>query len=267
MPRLKISLTFDGTNYRGWQIQKNARHTLQGVLEEKLAIIANTRVPTFPCGRTDAGVHARVMVVQADVPESTLRLLGAGSPIPGESRLKQGLNRLLPRDLRVLAVEEAPPGFHALRDVHRKTYLYFIDTSPVQLPELRRYSWHLRLPMDWKAIEQATPAFAGRHDFKAFCGKGSKVKTTVRTLHEVWWGTHLWQGIAHPVELKVLRVTGSGFLKQMVRSIVGTLVHIGNGKASPEIVGQLLQTGHRPLVGPTAPAHGLWLWDVSYRKR
>lgn len=265
MPRLKIYLTYDGTSYNGWQRQKNTATTIQEILENKLSRIANTRVSVMSSGRTDAGVHARIQVAHATVPEAVLKLLEHSSPVPGESRLKQGLNSLLPPDIRILRIEHVADEFHALRDVTRKTYLYFIDPSPVQMPELRRYAWNLRLPLDWNAMEQATAPLVGRHDFKAFCGAGSDVKTTVRTLYEATWGTMAWHGVSHSTELRVLRLTGSGFLRNMVRSVAGTLVHIGNGKAKPGLVAGLLETGDRKLAGPTAPPHGLWLWDILYK--
>lgn len=263
MPRLKLYITYDGTRYKGWQRQLNTPDTIQEVIETKLSIIANGRVRMRASGRTDAGVHARIQVAHCDVPEHVARLAQAVSGPLQENRLKQSLNTLLPYNIRVLRIDVVPQSFHAARP-RKKTYLYFIDPSPVQLPEVRRYAWHLRFPLDWEAIEQATHVLEGHHDFKAFCGKGSAVKTTTRTLFEARWGVTVWQGISHPVELKVLRLTGSGFLKHMVRSIAGTLVHIGNRKASPDLIPRLLETGDRAIVGPTAPAHGLWLWDIQY---
>ncbi len=266
MARLKIYLTYDGTFYHGWQRQLNTPKTIQEILETKLSIMSNARVSIMSSGRTDAGVHARIQVAHATVPDTVLRLLENPSPILGESRLVQGLNSLLPRDIRVLRIEQVAPDFHALRQIDKKTYLYFIDPSPVQLPELRDHAWHLRMPLDWKAVEKATKALAGRHDFKSFCAAGSSVKTTTRTLFEAYWGTFKWRGISHTTELRVLRLTGSGFLRGMVRSVAGTLVFIGNRRAPPERVAQLLETPNRAGVGPTAPACGLWLWDVLYKK-
>jgi tRNA pseudouridine38-40 synthase len=217
------------------------------------------------CGRTDAGEHARVQAVHADLPERTMRLIETESILKGESRFKQALNSLLPHDIRVLMVKRMQDGFHATRDVRRKTYVYLIDPSPVQLPELRRYAWSLRLPLDWAAIEQATRVLKGQHDFKAFCGKGSTAKTTTRTIYEAHWGIHEWHGLVHPVKLHAFRITGNGFLKHMVRSIVGSLIHIGNRKVPADRVARLLESGKRDLVGPTAPPQGLWLWDLTYK--
>lgn len=264
MPRLKLYFTYDGTHYSGFQRQKNTSRTIQEVIENKLSIISNTRVNMLASGRTDGGVHARIQVAHVDVPEAVLVLLHKPSPILGESRLVQGLNRLLPPDIRMLKIDHVSGDFHAIAGVRKKTYVYFIDPSPIQLPELKTWSWGLRLPLDWDSMERATSDLIGRHDFKAFCGAGSKVKTTTRTIYEARWGKVRFQGFSYPCELRALRITGSGFLKNMVRSIAGSLVHIGNKKASPDMIAQAIKSGDRRSVGPTAPAHGLWLWDILY---
>jgi tRNA pseudouridine38-40 synthase len=252
--RLKICISYDGTHFHGWQRQKNTPNTIQEIFETRLSQIANTRVTAVASGRTDAGVHARVQVLHAEVPETA----------PELDRLRHGLNSLLPPDIRVLLIEKAGADFHAQRDAVRKTYLYFIDPHTVQAPELRDYAWHLRLPLDWRAMEEATGALVGEHDFKAFCAADSTANTTVRTIFEARWGVHEWRGVGHTYPLRVLRLTGSGFLKNMVRSIAGTLVHIGGGKSGPELIRNALTSRDRKAAGPTAPPHGLWLWDVLY---
>ncbi|MEW6057152.1 MAG: tRNA pseudouridine(38-40) synthase TruA [Bdellovibrionota bacterium] len=257
MPRLKLYFSYVGTRYHGWQRQKNTRYTIQEILETKFSVIANKRVSVVASGRTDAGVHARIQVAHVDVPDSVVRLYE-------RNRLILGLNSLLPRDIRVLKVEPAVDDFHAIRDAKKKTYLYFLDTNPIQWPELRHSAWHLRLPIDWKAIEEGTRYFKGKHDFKAFCGANGNAKTSVREIYEAHWGAVRWRGVGGVCELRVLRVTGNGFLRNMVRSIVGTLVHVGSGKSSPEKIRTALETCDRKLAGPTAPAHGLWLWDILY---
>lgn len=258
MARLKLYFTYDGTAYNGWQRQKNTPNTIQEVLENKISMLANTKVSILASGRTDAGVHARIQVAHVDVPNA---LVDAVEP---NVRLKKSLNSLLPLDIRILMIERVVESFHAITGVVKKTYLYFIDPNPIQLPELRAYSWHLRLPLDWPAIEEATGALAGEHNFKALCAADSSAKTSVRTLYEAHWGVVHWRGISASCELRALRLTGSGFLKHMVRSIAGTLMHIGNAKARPELISKCLSTGDRSLAGPTAPPHGLWLWDILY---
>jgi len=252
--RIKICFSYDGTGYNGWQRQANAASTVQEIMETKLSMISNARITIVASGRTDAGVHARIQVAHADVPAAV-----AERPF-----LLKALNSLLPQRIRVFSIEKVPREFHAIRDAKKKTYLYFIDPNPVQMPTLRNQAWNLYLPLNWDAVEEATPKLLGTHDFKAFCNSGTSVKTTVRTLHEIRWGTIRWQGIGAECDLRVLRVTGSGFLRNMVRALVGTLVWIGNEKAKPDVIDQLFESKDRRRAGPTAPPHGLWLWDVLY---
>lgn len=270
MARLKFYFCYDGTHYNGWQRQKNTPNTIQQVMEDRLSKLAgDKRISLQASGRTDAGVHARVQVAHAMANETLLKYLrtpagGPGSVQIDQNRLQQSLNALLPPDIRVLRIDEADADFHAQRDVVKKTYVYFINPNPVQWPELRDHAWHLKFPLKWDAVEEATRALVGEHDFKAFCAADADTSTTIRTIHEARWGTVNWQGMMGPTPLRVLRLTGSGFLKHMVRSIAGTLTFIGNGKAGPELVSQLLARPDRSEAGPTAPAHGLWLWDILY---
>lgn len=254
MQHMRFVFSYDGTRYHGWQRQPNAK-TVQEVLENTLSRISNLRITLVSSGRTDAGVHARVQVAHAGLPEKT-----AANP-----RLMQALNSMLPPDIRVLDAQKAAPEFHALRDVEQKMYLYFISTGEVQPPALASYSWHLRLPLDWQAMDKATQYLRGTHDFKAFAAADHSAKTTRRTLFEARWVDSSAPAFGCDARLRVFRVVGSGFLKQMVRSLVGTLVWIGSGKAKPEHVRDLLQSRERTEVGPTAPPHGLWLWDILYK--
>ncbi len=267
--RLKIYFTYDGTGYRGLQRQTNTDQTIQGVFETELSRLTGKKTSLVSSGRTDAGVHARIQVAHVDVPEQFAdRMLEPGK-IPGDhkrtSRLVQSLNSMLPRGIRVYKVERAHPRFHAIAEVKKKTYVYFIDPSPVQLPELRTRAWHLRLPLNWDAMFAATKDLVGTHDFNAFCAAGAEVKSTVRTIHEARWGEVRFHGFGAPESrLMAFRITGSGFLKQMVRSIVGTLVHIGGNREKPDLVDRCLILKNRKLAGPTAPPQGLWLWDILY---
>ncbi len=254
--RVKFYCSYDGAGFSGWQRQAGEARTVQKVFEDALSRVCNTKTNVTASGRTDAGVHARIQVVHADVPVARRSLIESG-------RFVMALNSNLPGDVRIHRVEEVAPDFHAQRHVQRKTYLYFIDTSPVQVPSLRKYAWHLRLPMDWTAIEEATRALKGTHNFEAFSDSDRSTKTTVRTLYEAHWGRAA-AGPFGPADLKVLRLTGSGFLKHMVRSIVGTLVKVGNKGADPDLVARSLATPQRHLVGATAPSQGLWLWDILY---
>lgn len=270
MARLKFYFCYDGTHYHGWQRQKNTANTIQQIFEDRLSKLAgDKRVALQSSGRTDAGVHARIQVAHAHANETLLKYFETPAGGPGEAqidqnRLHQSINAILPPDIRVLKIDRVHDDFHAQRDVVKKTYLYFINPNGVQWPELRDYAWHLKFPLKWDAIEEATRALVGEHDFKAFCASDADVATTVRTIHEARWGTAVWNGMMGPTRLRVLRLTGNGFLKNMVRSITGTLTMIGNGKADPGLTKRLLDKPDRAQAGPTAPPHGLWLWDILY---
>ncbi len=252
MVKLKLYFSYDGTHYHGWQRQANTPSTIQEIFENKLSMVFNKRLSVHASGRTDAGAHARIQVahVEVDLKQSL-------------EQLTSSLNKLLPPDIRVLKIEEVSSEFHAQLGVLKKTYLYCIDPSPIQWPVLRDYAWNLKFPLDWDAITVATHYLCGEHDFRAFCSVDHSAKTTIRTLFEAYWGEMECNGLFE-AKLKVFRITGNGFLKQMVRGIVGTLVYIGQGKAQPELLKQLIKTGDRKFCGPTAPARGLWLWDILY---
>lgn len=254
--RLKIFFSYDGTSYYGFQRQHNAQTTIQAALERVLSRLSSHRVSLLASGRTDAGVHARIQVAHCDVPAQVVQRYDL-------ERLEQSANAMLPRDIRIFRIEITSPKFHAIRDVKKKTYLYFIDPSPICVPELKNYVWSLRIPLNWAAIEKATAYLEGTHDFTAFCSSGSSVKTTKRTIYEARWGKIDGFGF-HSSSLVALRITGSGFLKHMVRTIVGTLVFIGQGRGKPELINKALSDKKRSTTGPTAPPQGLWLWDILY---
>ncbi|HRK03287.1 MAG TPA: tRNA pseudouridine(38-40) synthase TruA, partial [Oligoflexia bacterium] len=212
------------------------------------------RVSVFSSGRTDAGVHARVQAVHTNLPEKWEHT----------EALQSALNSLLPSDIRILKAEIMPDHFHALRDAKKKMYVYFINPQPVQNPVLARYSWHLRFPLDWNAMAQAGQAFVGRHDFKAFAAADHSAKTTVRTIESFEWGTLVVPGFGGNTGLGYFKVVGQGFLKNMVRIMVGSLVRVGAGKAPVDSIARALISGQRNQAGSTAPPHGLWLWDVLY---
>lgn len=269
--RLRLYFTFDGTGYHGWQFQNNRDRTFQQVLEEAMKKIAKQKINVVASGRTDAGVHARIQVAHADFPAVLAKKMlvnpktKKGIPFK-QNKLTLALNSLLPKGLRIYNVEIAPNGFRAINDVDRKTYVYFIDINPIQMPILSRYSWHLKIPLNWKAIEVAAKKLEGTHDFKAFCASDSQVKSSIRTIYEI--NIEKFNGFnwLAPIELYAISITGNGFLKQMVRSIIGTLVKVGNERVKPELIDELLRNKNRSKIGATAPAHGLWLWDVKYKK-
>ncbi|HSL92783.1 MAG TPA: tRNA pseudouridine(38-40) synthase TruA [Candidatus Limnocylindrales bacterium] len=245
MRRVKLTLTYDGTAYRGFQVQPNGP-TVQSVAEETLSRLLQEPVRLRAAGRTDAGVHAREQVV--DFADSGNR--------PPEMILRGG-NALLPRDIRILSAEEVPLSFDARRYAKEKEYRYFLHLHPVASPFFSRHAWHIEKPLDVGSIREALAHIVGEHDFASFRGQGCNAKTTVRTIFRAELGE------VHPV-LRFIALTGDGFLRHMVRNIAGTLVDVGKGKYPPERVRELFSLRDRSEAGPTAPAHGLFLWSVTY---
>ncbi len=246
MRRVKLTIAYDGTAYHGFQRQPNGV-TVQSVMEEALGRLLREPVRLRAAGRTDTGVHGREQVV--DFSDS-------GKRAPGT--IVRGGNALLPPDIRILSVEEVPPSFDAQRHAKSKEYRYFLYLSPVASPFFTRYAWHLTGAVDLDAMRQGLAHIVGRHDFSSFRGQGCVAKTTVREIFHAGIETEEVPG------LYSLRVAGGGFLRHMVRNIVGTLVHVGKGKIPPGRVRKLLEERDRTLAGPTAPPHGLFLWEVSY---
>lgn len=243
-----IWISYDGTNYSGFQIQENAP-TVQAELERALAVIYKEPVRIAGAGRTDSGVHALGQAANYMAPFKI-----------EVDKLPHALNTLLPSDIVVTEAETVADDFHARFTGSHKLYSYSIDRAPVPQVLRRLYSWHLPFPLDLDALERAAQIFRGTHDFKAFQSAGSSaVQTTTRTLNRV-----------DPVELPdeqllVIYFEGSGFLYHMVRLITGSLVRAGRGRLSEADIELALVGGKRSAVGPTAPAHGLCLEEVIYR--
>jgi tRNA pseudouridine38-40 synthase len=244
---LKLTLQYDGTDYVGWQRQANGV-SIQGLVEDAIAPIEGTTVTVHGAGRTDAGVHALGQVASVTIWSELV-----------EPTLLRALNAVLPADVRVLALEAVDAGFHARFSARAKTYEYRIVNAPLVSPFLHRYVWHVQRPLDLDAMREAAGPLTGTHDFAAFQGAGSSVATTTRTVHalEIEGGA----GFDAPV---VIRITGDGFLRHMVRNIAGTLVEVGCGRYDLERPVAVLQSGDRSQAGPTAPAQGLFLTDVAY---
>lgn len=245
MRRVKLTIAYDGTAYRGFQVQPGAA-TIQSVTEEALGRLLQERVRLRAAGRTDAGVHARRQVVD---------FADAGRRDP--ATIVRGGNALLPPDIRILSAEEAASSFDARRHAKAKEYRYFLLLHPVASPFLSRYAWHLGRPLDPAAMREGLEPLLGEHDFAAFRGQGCTARTTVRKI--------LRAGLVSRSSVHcVVSITGSGFLRHMVRNIVGTLVEAGTGKIPPGRVSSILASGDRRMAGPTAPPQGLFLWSVSY---
>lgn len=244
---LKLTLQYDGTHYVGWQRQTEGT-SIQGLLEAALQPLAGAPVTVHGAGRTDAGVHALGQV--ASVTMATT--LDGGT-------LVRALNAVLPPDVRVTAVEDAPAEFHARFSATGKVYEYRIVNAPVVSPFIQRYAWHVIPPLDVGAMRQASAALVGRHDFASFQAAGSSTHTSVRTLRRLEFVAG-----GGPDTPTVMRVEGDGFLRHMVRTIAGTLVEVGLGRRLPDAAASILAARDRTVAGPTAPAHGLFLVRVLY---
>jgi tRNA pseudouridine38-40 synthase len=242
---IRLLLEYDGTGYHGWQRQLDAA-TIQGVLEAAVARLTQERVAIIGSGRTDAGVHARGQVAN----------FRTESAIPLKA-FHKGLNSLLPRDIAVLSATEAPPEFHARKSARAKTYEYRILNRPNRSPLNRHYAWWIASPLNLAAMAGAAGFLLGEHDFTAFRASGSDNKNPVRRVLAATWQEE-------PGGWLSFTITATGFLRGMVRSLVGTMVQVGQGKAPSAKLAELLASGARHLAGPTAPPQGLYLVEVVY---
>ena len=246
MPRnIRLVLEYDGSRYHGWQRQRGDL-SIQQVLEEALERLTGEPIKLIGSGRTDAGVHALGQVAN----------FRTNRTIPLKA-FHEGLNSTLPYDIAVLEAREAPPEFHARKSALSKTYEYRILNRPSRSPLHHHYGWWLSQPLDLDAMAAAAEFLPGEHDFTAFRASGSGNRHPVRRMDA--------GRLADPSRrLAPLQLTGNGFLRGMVRSLVGTMVEIGKGKAKPELLAELLASGERRRAGPTAPGRGLYLVEVAY---
>jgi tRNA pseudouridine38-40 synthase len=237
-------MAYVGTDFHGWQIQRNAPRTVQSVLEEALARFDGSAVRAVAAGRTDTGVHADGQVVHFD-------LSGAREP----REVRDGVNALLPRDARLLQVARAPAEFHARRDALWKDYLYRWSRAEVIAPRDAPFLAPLARAADARRMAAAAEYLPGRRDFGVF-GVRRSDHDSVRTLHSV--------AIAERgAEVRAL-FRGDGFLRGMVRTICGLLADVGRGRLPPERMGEILESGDRALLAQKAPAHGLTLVKIEY---
>ncbi len=244
MRNLKLTLAYDGTEFHGWQIQPNLR-TVQGELKEAFQKLFNHDVEVFGSGRTDAGVHAHKQVANV----RTLRSMEREAVL-------WGANALLPRDIRIFAVEEADPEFHARRSARSKTYEYRIWRGSVVSPFRCRYVYSFRYPLREEAMDRGAAHFIGTHDFTSFCATATEIENRTRTIYEAQWDRSGQEW--------VFRIRGNGFLQYMVRTISGTLVQIGRGRLSVDRLPEIFGAKDRRMAGPSLPAHGLHLVEVEY---
>lgn len=248
MRGLKLTIAYCGANYCGWQIQ-DGQDSVQQKLQDAFQEVTGEPVRITGSGRTDAGVHAlgQVASLQTNSQMECFRLVRA-------------LNATTPEDIAVLNVEDVEVGFHAIRDAKRKRYRYQIQPGRIPNPLDRAYSWFLPFELNVAAMEAGAKLLEGEHDFACFQAAGGVRKTTVRTIYEV----KLEHESTGPFQKLSFEIEGNGFLYNMVRNIVGTLVEIGKGKQEPGWIQQLIDQKDRNLAGPTAPAHALFLLKVDY---
>jgi tRNA pseudouridine38-40 synthase len=256
---LKLTVCYDGTRLVGWQRQAEG-DSVQALLEDALARFEGAPVVVHGAGRTDAGVHALGQAASVQVTFDH-----------DADTLMRALNAQLPADVRVLRVEEAGPDFHARFDARSKRYRYLIRNAPFVSPLERAFVWHVPQPLDDAAMHSAAALLEGTHDFAAFQSAGSDTASSVRTIsastlrrHAAAVGDPLFVSGCDDVDLLVYEVRGDGFLRHMVRTVVGTLVEVGRGWREPASITDLLRSGRRDHAGPTAPPQGLFLVGVDY---
>ena len=246
--RFVLKIAYDGTNYAGWQCQKNAP-SVQEKLEEAIHAALGLTLRVTGSGRTDAGVHAAGQTCHFD----------AECSVPPE-KMPDCLNLHLPHDIRVLEGWGADESFDCNRSAKRKTYCYTLYESKREMPLLERYGVRVENVPSLEVLKTVARLFEGEHDFKAFCASGSSVKTTVRTVYEV----RVEETETYGVRVMQVFVTGNGFLYNMVRTLVGELLDIASGKRSAESLENAFVSGERRLLGKTMPAKGLTLTCVEY---
>lgn len=244
MRNIALFLKYDGSAYHGWQVQKNARSVAQ-TLEEAAAAVVGHKVHLTGCGRTDAGVHARVYVAN----------FRTESSIPCD-RLPYALNTHLPDDIVVYDAMQVHDGFNAIGSCVRKEYTYQIYNSHIRDPFYVQRAWFYPKRLDEKVMQAAASQFVGTHDFAAVRSVGTDVKSTVRTVHHF--------EVERQGDLLLLRICANGFLYNMARAMTGTVVYAAEGKIQPEQIGAILDSGNRTAAGPTVPPGGLYLTQLWY---
>lgn len=245
--RIKLTIAYDGTNYCGWQVQPNGI-TVEEVVNKALGKLTGEEIAVIGASRTDSGVHALGNVAVFD----------SATSIPPE-RIAMALNQRLPDDIVVVQSEEVAPDFHPRYCDCEKTYEYHIINTKTPIPTKRLTNYFVSYDLDVSKMQQAADYLVGEHDFVSFCNVRTQVEDTVRTVTEL---EVLRQG-----EEITIRISGNGFLYNMVRIIVGTLIRVGRGFYTPENVKEILEAKDRKAAGVTAPAHGLMLVEIRYPEK
>jgi tRNA pseudouridine38-40 synthase len=254
VPLYRITLAYDGTDFQGWQAQRPGARTVQGEVERALARLAgNQRVAVHGAGRTDAGVHALGQVASFELPRD----------IPPDELLR-ALNGLLGEDVRVVDADRAPAGFHARKSARSKTYRYLLDTGGAALPQRRRTVTHTPWPLDESLVERAARIYVGRRDFASLASSGGSVKTTERTVKRSDARFVPRRDGVRGERTLVYEVEADGFLRKMVRSMVGGLLAVGRGALGVDDLARALEARDRRCWPAPAPACGLTLVRVDY---
>ena len=244
MKRVMLTVAYDGTGYHGWQLQPNVI-TVESVLNEKLSELFGEEIRVIGASRTDTGVHAL----------GNIAVFDTNARMPAE-KVSYALNQRLPEDIRIQKSIEVPIDFHPRHQNSRKTYEYKILNREFPQPIQRLYAHFTYVPLDIERMQKAADYFVGEHDYKSFCSVNTVAETTVRTIYALT--------VEKQDEMITIRVTGSGFLYNMVRIIAGTLMEVGRGNLEPENIPDILNSLDRTKAGPTAPACGLTLVKYQY---
>lgn len=245
MKRIELVVAYDGTNYRGWQIQKNGE-TIESMLNRALSDLTGEEIRVCGASRTDSGVHAM----------GNVAIFDTGARMAAD-KFSYALNQRLPEDIRIQRSREVAPDFHPRCQETIKTYEYRILNREFPLPAYRLNTYFTYYELDVERMRQAAAYLVGEHDFQSFCAAGAQVKTTVRTVYDLQ--------VFREGDLITIRITGNGFLYNMVRIIAGTLIKVGTGEWEPSCIKEILKARDRRLAGPTAPAKGLTLMNMVFR--
>ncbi|MBF0106512.1 MAG: tRNA pseudouridine(38-40) synthase TruA [Deltaproteobacteria bacterium] len=259
MPRYKITLAYHGREYFGFQVQPQKK-TIQGALEDTFFKILGETLRVTPSGRTDTGVHAKKQTCHLDIlSQKAIQRADAADMV-------YKLNAVLPNDCRVISFKKTKDTFHAQRQCRQKKYTYNILVSRFKNPFLNDFVWCLHTPLDQQAMKKAAVALTGTHDFSAFCASDSAAKNKTRKILKITFSNRKPSAfLAIKGETYIsITFTGTGFLKQMVRNMVGTLVAVGQHKIKPLDIKKILHSKDRKKAFATAPAKGLFLTEVNY---
>ncbi|MCT4621076.1 MAG: tRNA pseudouridine(38-40) synthase TruA [Marinisporobacter sp.] len=245
MRNIKLTIEYDGSKYNGWQRLGNTENTIQGKIEGVLSRMTGQKIEIIGSGRTDAGVHAFKQIANFKININM-----------NVEEIRDYCNEYLPQDIVIKKVKEVNERFHARYNAKSKKYLYRIWSGKIPTAFKRRYTYPVVKTLDLEAMKKATRYLVGEHDFKSFCSMKSKKKSTVREIYKI-------DIIKEKEEIHML-FHGNGFLHNMVRIMVGTLIEIGEGKRKPENIKEIIESRVRKNAGPTAPAQGLFLYEVEY---